>query len=71
MNKFLSGGDVFTPGQKRNDQVQQYHAAVQAHRPSEASQLKESIRLDVQAEHRNSPDLVKGIAHHGRGVGSR
>jgi hypothetical protein len=46
---------------KRNDQVQQYHAAVHSHRPSEASQLKELIRLDVQAEHRNNPDLVKGI----------
>ncbi|HEK20054.1 MAG: mobilization protein [Mucilaginibacter sp.] len=46
---------------KRNEQVQQYHTAVQLHRPSEASLLKEAIRQDVQAEHRNSPDLVKGI----------
>lgn len=46
---------------KRNGQVHQYQAAVQSHRPSLASQLREAIRQDIQSEHHNSPDLVKGI----------
>lgn len=46
---------------KRNEQVQQYHAANVANKPSLASQLRESIRQNVQAEYRHSPDAGKGL----------
>lgn len=45
----------------RNQQVQQYHAARQANEPSLASQLREAIRLRVQAEYHHSPDGGKGL----------
>jgi hypothetical protein len=45
----------------RNQQVQQYHAARQANEPSLASQLREAIRLSVQAEYHHSPDGGKGL----------
>lgn len=44
----------------RNEQVQQYHAARQEN-PSLASQLREAIRQNVQAEHRHSSDGGKGL----------
>jgi hypothetical protein len=45
----------------RNQQVEQYHAAKQANKPSLASQLREAIRQSVQAEYRHSPDGGKGL----------
>ena len=45
----------------RNQQVQQYHAAIEANKPSLADQLREVIRQGVQAEHRHSPDGGKGL----------
>jgi len=45
----------------RNQQVQLYHAARKANEPSLASQLRETIRKSVQAEHRHSPDGGKGL----------
>jgi hypothetical protein len=45
----------------RNQQVQQYHAALEAGKPSLADQLREAIRQGVQAEHRHSPDSGKGL----------
>jgi hypothetical protein len=45
----------------RNQQVQQYHAALEANKPSLADQLREAIRQGVQAEHRHSPDSGKGV----------
>jgi len=45
----------------RNQQVQQYHAALEAGKPSLADQLREAIRQGVQAEHHHSPDSGKGL----------
>jgi len=45
----------------RNQQVQQYHAALEAGKPSLADQLREAIRQGVQTEHRHSPDSGKGV----------
>ena len=42
-------------------QVQQYHAALEAGKPSLADQLREAIRQGVQTEHRHSPDSGKGV----------
>ena len=40
----------------RNQQVQAYHAAREAHQPSLAQQLRETIRHDIHAEHGHSPN---------------
>lgn len=40
----------------RNQQVQDYHAAREAHQPSLAQQLRETIRHDIHAEHGHSPN---------------
>jgi len=45
----------------RNQQVQQYHAALEAGKPSLADQLREAIRQGVQTEHRHNPDGGKGL----------
>jgi len=45
----------------RNQQVQAYHAAREAHQPSLAQQLKESIRQDIHAEHGHSPSVVNVV----------
>jgi hypothetical protein len=45
----------------RNQQVQLYHAARKANEPTLASQLREVIRQNVQAEHHHSPDGGKGL----------
>lgn len=40
----------------RNQQVQDYHSAREAHQPSLAQQLREIIRQDIHAEHGHSPN---------------
>lgn len=40
----------------RNQQVQSYHAARQAHQPSLAQQLREAIRQDIHVEHAHTPN---------------
>ncbi len=45
----------------RNQQVQLYHAAMNANEPSLASQFREVIRQSVQAEHGHSPDGRQGL----------
>lgn len=45
----------------RNQHVQLYHAARKANQPTLTSQLRETIRKSVQAEHRHSPDGGKGL----------
>lgn len=40
----------------RNQQVQDYHAAREAHQPSLTQQLREIIRQDIHAEHGHSPN---------------
>ena len=45
----------------RNLHVEQNYAARQAQQLSLADKLRETIRQEVQVEHRHSPDLVNGI----------
>jgi hypothetical protein len=40
----------------RNQQVQDYHAAREAHQPSLAQQLREAVRQGIHAEHQHSPN---------------
>ncbi|TKC07507.1 relaxase/mobilization nuclease domain-containing protein [Pedobacter frigoris] len=45
----------------RNYQVKQYQEALAANRPSLADQLREAIRIDVQAEHQHSHDRGESL----------
>jgi ribosomal protein L7/L12 len=45
----------------RNQQVQQYHASTEAHKPSLADQIRQAITQDIVSEHHHNPGSGKGI----------
>jgi len=45
----------------RNQQVQQYHAAIEAHKPSLADQIRQAISQDIGSEHHHHSGSGKGI----------